>query len=230
MKKVIKLRANCSFPLKLNLKMRITTSLLLLVSLFQLQANETYAQKTKVSFEYKNVSLETVFNKIESITDFKFIYKDKEIDYKQKVTIKIKKESISKVLKKLLNNSKITYLVNGKQIILKPLKTAINSKKVIKKEKNLKNPITGSVVDKNGNSLPGASIIEKGTSNGTETDFDGNFKISVENDDSILVIQYLGYTKKEVAVKNASIIQCPKIIPINDNGIATIITTGALKF
>ncbi len=202
MKKVIKLRANCSFPLKLNLKMRITTSLLLLVSLFQLQANETYAQKTKVSFEYKNVSLETVFNKIESITDFKFIYKDKEIDYKQKVTIKIKKESISKVLKKLLNNSKITYLVNGKQIILKPLKTAINSKKVIKKEKNLKNPITGSAVDKNGNSLPGASIIEKGTSNGTETDFDGNFKISVENDDSILVIQYLGYTKKEVAVKN----------------------------
>ena len=202
MKKVIKLRANCSFPLKLNLKMRITTSLLLLVSLFQLQANETYAQKTKVSFEYKNVSLETVFNKIESITDFKFIYKDIEIDYKQKVTIKIKKESISKVLKKLLNNSKITYLVNGKQIILKPLKTAINSKKVIKKEKNLKNPITGSVVDKNGNSLPGASIIEKGTSNGTETDFDGNFKISVENDDSILVIQYLGYTKKEVAVKN----------------------------
>ena len=35
---------------------------------------------------------------------------------------------------------------------------------------------------------------------------------------------------KDVAVKNAPIIQCPKIIPIKDNGIATIITIGALKF
>ncbi|MFK8058997.1 MAG: carboxypeptidase-like regulatory domain-containing protein, partial [Polaribacter sp.] len=202
MKKVIKLRANRSFPLKLNLKMRITTSLLLLVSLFQLQANESYAQKTKVSFEYKNVSLETVFNKIESITDFKFIYKDKEINYKQKVSIKVKKESLSKVLKQLLTNSKITYLVNGKQIILKPLKLAVNPKKEIKKAKLLKIPITGSVVDKSGNSLPGASIIEKGTTNGTETDFDGNFKISVANNNAILVVQYLGYAKKEIAVKD----------------------------
>ena len=202
MKKVIKLRANRSFPLKLNVKMRITTSLLLLVSLFQLQANDTYAQKTKVSLDYKNVSLETIFNKIESITDFKFIYKDKEINYNQKVSIKAKKEQLSKVLKRLLTNSKITYLVNGKQIILKPLKIAVNPKKEIKKEKLLKIPITGSVVDKSGNSLPGASIIEKGTKNGTHTDFDGNFKISVTNNDAILVVQYLGYAKKEIPVKD----------------------------
>ena len=99
--------------------MRITT-LLLVVSLFQLQANESYAQKTKVTLNYNNVTLETVFNKIESSTDFKFIYKDKEIDFNQKVSIKVKKEKLSKVLRDLLSDAKISYSVYGKQIILKP--------------------------------------------------------------------------------------------------------------
>ena len=201
MKKVIRKRVKYSFPIKLNLKMRITT-ILLLVSLFQLHANDSYAQKTKVSLNYTNVTLETVFNKIESITDFKFIYKDKEIDYNQKVSIIVKKEQLSKVLQKLLTDSKIAYLVNGKQIILKPLRINVNTKLETVKEIAQKVSITGMVVDKSGNPLPGASIIEKGTTNGTETDFDGNFKISVKNDDAILVIQYLGYAKKEVSVKD----------------------------
>jgi TonB-linked SusC/RagA family outer membrane protein len=213
MKKVIRLRTKCSLPIKLNLKMRITT-LLLLVSLFQLQANESYAQKTKVTLNYDNVTLETVFNKIESITDFKFIYKDKEIDYTQKVSIKVKKEKLSKVLRNLLSDAKISYSVYGKQIILKPLKIALNKEQLKTiKEKLQKIQVTGIIIDKSGTPLPGASIIEKGTTNGTESDFDGNFKISVNNDNAILVIQYLGYAKKEVAVKNKSIL---KIILIED--------------
>ncbi|PQB08683.1 SusC/RagA family protein [Polaribacter filamentus] len=67
--------------------------------------------------------------------------------------------------------------------------------------------------DKDGNPLPGASIIEKGTTNGTETDFEGNFIISVKNDDAILVIQYLGFVKKEVSVKDKTIL---KIVLIED--------------
>lgn len=212
MKKGIRTRVKYSFPIKLNLKMRITT-LLLLVSLFQLHANDSYTQKTKVSLNYTNVSLETVFNKIESITDFKFIYKDKEIDYNQKVSIIVKKEQLSKVLKKLLTDSKISYLVNGKQIILKPLQISINTKLESIKEVTQKISITGIVVDKSGEPLPGASIIEKGTTNGTETDFNGNFSIAIKNKEAILVVQYLGYAKKEVAVKDKTNL---KIVLIED--------------
>ena len=51
---------------------------------------------------------------------------------------------------------------------------------------------TGTVVDPNGEAIIGATIMEKGTSNGTITDFDGNFKISVQKG-ATLVVSYIGY-------------------------------------
>ncbi|WP_405603998.1 SusC/RagA family TonB-linked outer membrane protein [Polaribacter sp. Asnod1-A03] len=65
-----------------------------------------------------------------------------------------------------------------------------------------KKTVTGSVKSNIGEPLPGASIIEKGTSNGAQTDFDGNFSISVTSEKSVLEISYLGFAKKEVSVGN----------------------------
>lgn len=63
--------------------------------------------------------------------------------------------------------------------------------------------ISGSVTDEMGMALPGATVIEKGTTNGTTTDFDGNFVIEVD-DDAILEISYLGYSTQEVSVRGRS--------------------------
>lgn len=62
--------------------------------------------------------------------------------------------------------------------------------------------INGKVTDSSGQPLPGASIVEKGTTNGTQSDFDGNFSLSVKGENSILQISYIGFTKKEVLVGN----------------------------
>ena len=59
--------------------------------------------------------------------------------------------------------------------------------------------VTGTVTDENGIPLPGASIVEEGTSNGVVTDFDGNFQISVANPDATLVISYMGYKSQKLA-------------------------------
>ncbi|MBM1105079.1 TonB-dependent receptor [Aurantibacter crassamenti] len=53
--------------------------------------------------------------------------------------------------------------------------------------------VDGNVTDEYGTPLPGASVVEQGTSNGTTTDFDGNFTIEVANQNAILEISYLGY-------------------------------------
>ena len=50
----------------------------------------------------------------------------------------------------------------------------------------------GTVTDANGEPIPGATIIVQGTNNGTTSDFDGNYTISVEQNQN-LVISYLGY-------------------------------------
>lgn len=61
--------------------------------------------------------------------------------------------------------------------------------------------VNGIVTDAEGIGLPGATILEKGTSNGSTTDFDGNFNMSVAGK-STLVVSYVGYKTQEVAVNN----------------------------
>lgn len=67
--------------------------------------------------------------------------------------------------------------------------------------------ITGLVSDEDdGTPLPGATILEKGTSNGTITDIDGNFQLTVSNDDAIVTISFVGFENKEVTVGSKSVI------------------------
>jgi len=70
----------------------------------------------------------------------------------------------------------------------------------------LQTQVTGTIIDENGVPLAGANIVEKGTTNGTMSDFDGNYQISVNSSDAILVFSYLGYLKKEVVVNNQTTI------------------------
>lgn len=60
--------------------------------------------------------------------------------------------------------------------------------------------VTGKVSDESGSAMPGVNVILKGTSVGTATDVDGNFSISVPNEQSILVFTFVGYSSSEVTV------------------------------
>ncbi|MDX1364749.1 MAG: TonB-dependent receptor [Arenibacter latericius] len=69
--------------------------------------------------------------------------------------------------------------------------------------------VTGTVNDGQNVPLPGATVLEKGTSNGTTTDFDGNFIIEVSDDNAILTVSFLGYASKELPINgqtNVSVI------------------------
>ena len=63
--------------------------------------------------------------------------------------------------------------------------------------------ISGTVSDQDGLPLPGVNIVVKGTSNGTQTDFDGNYSINASSGE-ILVFSYVGLTSQEVAVGSSS--------------------------
>ena len=58
--------------------------------------------------------------------------------------------------------------------------------------------VSGTVSDSNG-PLPGASVVIKGTSNGTQTDFDGNYTLNNVTDGSVMVFSYIGYATQEVS-------------------------------
>lgn len=64
--------------------------------------------------------------------------------------------------------------------------------------------VQGTVKDGDGNPIPGVNIIEKGTSNGVATDFDGNFSISVSSDESVLLFSYIGFKTQNITVSGRS--------------------------
>ncbi|MFT4847646.1 MAG: TonB-linked SusC/RagA family outer membrane protein [Sediminicola sp.] len=66
--------------------------------------------------------------------------------------------------------------------------------------------LKGTVTDSNGQPLTGANILEKGTTNGTQSDFDGKFSINLSSENAILVVSYLGFLTQEVAVNKLSTI------------------------
>ncbi|MFZ5972646.1 MAG: SusC/RagA family TonB-linked outer membrane protein [Bacteroidota bacterium] len=66
--------------------------------------------------------------------------------------------------------------------------------------------ITGTVTDETGATMPGVNVLLKGTSTGTATDVDGNFRISIPNDQATLVISFVGYATSEIQVGSRSVV------------------------
>ena len=167
--------------------MRITT-FLLLVCVFCTFAENTHSQNARVSINKKNVQLETVLNEIEHQTDYLFIYNN-QVNVNKKVSLKAKNQPVSKVLEELLADSDITYSVEGNHIVL--------GKQTMAAAPQQSSTIRGKVIDTNGDPVIGANIVEKGTTNGTTTDVEGNFSINAKSG-STLVITFIGYVREEV--------------------------------
>lgn len=167
--------------------MRITT-FLLLVCVFCTFAENTHSQNARVSINKINVQLETVLNEIEHQTDYLFIYNN-QVNVNKKVSLKAKNQPVSKVLEELLADSGITYSVEGNHIVL--------GKQTMAAAPQQSSTIRGKVIDTNGDPVIGANIVEKGTTNGTTTDVEGNFSINAKSG-STLVITFIGYVREEV--------------------------------
>ena len=60
--------------------------------------------------------------------------------------------------------------------------------------------LEGTVKDAAGLTLPGVNILEKGTKNGTSTDFDGHYKIKLSSSKAVLTYSFIGFKTKEIAV------------------------------
>jgi TonB-linked SusC/RagA family outer membrane protein len=180
-----------------DLKLKLTT-LLILVAMFNIRGN-TYAQKTKVTLELNNSTIEKVIETIEQKTDFRFIYKLNDIDLDRVISISVKDQPINIVLDKLFKGTPTEFKVRDTQIILK---------KPELKTENLnfqKQTVSGTITDENGSPLPGASVFEEGTKNGVVTDFDGKYQITVESSASVIVVTFVGYKDKKVVASESKI-------------------------
>ncbi|UKM64278.1 TonB-dependent receptor [Flavobacteriaceae bacterium GSB9] len=189
---------SCPF-LKFDLKMKLTT-LLIFASIIGMFASEGYTQT--ISLDVENETVLNVIDNIEATTEYRFVYNTKFVDLKRKVSIKVEDEKIEKVLKNLFYDTNTKFKIRNTQIILKKKSIAkpVESFSVEETLEIQGVEVTGTVTDVNGQPLMGANILEKETSNGTQTDFDGKFALTLRGTEATLVISYLGYLTKEVKV------------------------------
>ncbi len=119
----------------------------------------------RLNLELKNVSLDSALDSIKAQSPFTFIVG--QVDLARKVSISMKNETIGNVCAKLFTPLDIDYKINGHYIYLS------NRPKVEPRT------VSGTVIDHNGQPIPGASVFVQGTTTGTTTDIDGRFTLLV---------------------------------------------------
>lgn len=175
---------------KIMTKMKMTLFVILL-SAIQLLASEGYSQNTKFSIDKNNISIEQVLNFIENQSDYYFIYNGKLVNVLQKVKINVENKNLKNTLDALLNNTNITYRIVNRQVILFMTKSDIIQQKGI---------LTGKVIDSSGASLPGVTVVIKGTVKGTVTDSEGRYRFDKVSNDDVLVFSFIGMKSQEISV------------------------------
>lgn len=119
----------------------------------------------RLNLELKNVTLDSALDSIKAQSPFTFIVG--QVDLARKVSMSMKNETIGNVCAKLFTPLDIDYKINGHYIYLS------NRPKVEPRT------VSGTVIDHNGQPIPGASVFVQGTTTGTTTDIDGRFTLLV---------------------------------------------------
>ena len=176
----------------LKLLMR-TFIFLLCTTTFGFTSNEIFSQKTKIVIvKNQTISIDEVFDLLRDQTDYTFIYQ--EDLFKNAPEVFLKKGTIraNKLLKTCLSGTNFKLELKGNKIVVLAV-PPINSEQQ-------KFAVSGTVSDGDGQPLPGANIVEKGTTNGTQADFDGRFSLETSDENASLLISYIGFATKEVQI------------------------------
>ena len=173
--------------------MRITM-FILLASILQTFANDTYSQKTRLSLDVTNQKLVDVLDEIENQSEFFFLYNEKLIDTDRAVTISVNNRKIDDILDELFAGTDVVYTITDRKIILAPSYLS----ETVQQQKS----VSGTVTDESGQPLPGVTVVVKGTTQGTVTNADGNYSLTNIPEDATLVFSFVGMRSQEIEVGN----------------------------
>ncbi len=171
--------------------MRITLFLIIL-SVYQLFAVDSYSQTTRINLKVSNESVKNVLAEIQNQSEFSFMFNSTIIDVERKVDIMAENEKISDVLSKLFSSTDVAYTVVDRQIVLFSTKILANQQST--------NNITGKVTDPSGAPIPGVTVVVKGTTNGVTTSNNGTFSLILSNEAKTLVFSFVGMKTQEITI------------------------------
>jgi len=167
-------------------------------NVFCLNATKTFAQANVTIERDQSATIYQVFKIIKQQTDFNFVYPRKVFKDIPDVELKKGTIAVTKLLGQCLSKNNLNFELTDDNTIL------IKEKAVVVNNAIQQKIISGKITDGSGQPIPGANIVEKGTTNGVQSDFDGKFSLNVKSEKSILVVSYIGFTTKEIPLNGQS--------------------------
>lgn len=166
-------------------------------AVFSLSSGNVISQNAKVTVDAdKIVTVEEVFDLIDRQTEYSFVYKPALFTNLPAVQLRKGIIPVNKLIQKSLSAGDFNVIINKN-------KTIYIKEKVLKEEApTYQKSVSGKITDDNGEPLPGANVVEKGTTNGASADINGNYSIIVSNEEAILVFSYVGFTPREIKIEN----------------------------
>lgn len=181
--------------MKSNRSRRVSNLFRALLILFFMAIPSQWAT-AQLTLSTSRTNLGTVIKQIQSQSKYQFFYNDK-LSATSVNPLNVKEASLENVLSTLLQGTNITFKVEDNIIYLSE---SNSSQEATQQKAGQERTITGQVIDTKGEMLIGVSILQKGTSNGTITDMDGNYTLKVRGEQPILVFSYIGYKTLDVPV------------------------------
>jgi len=192
--------------------LRFLVVLFFLHTVFIASVKATQAGEEKVTIVAKNVPLRDVFKSITKQTGYHLFYSPEVVNVLERVSLEVKQQPVDDVLQSLLGNKNLTWVYNEDAIAIRVKEKSPDEKKRIDRieDDSITNPlpqtVTGKVTDANGNAIPGATVMVKGTREGATADAEGKFTLHNVKNRSVLVISSIGYEARELTVKGKSIL------------------------
>jgi len=153
-----------------------------------------------VKIDKRPTTLVDFFRIIENQTSFNFLYDHNQVDENTSIRLKRKSGTVESYLKEVAYQANLSFRQVNNSIDTKPQSTVAKPAPLVYFQL-----VKGTVKNELGEPMPGVTIQEKGTTNGTVTDIDGNYSIEV-NEGSELIFSFLGYEKQTVIVGNQTVI------------------------
>lgn len=166
---------------------------LLCTTVFGFTTRTTFSQEKVIVKTDQVLTVDEVFDLIKAQTQYRFIYPQDLFADAPKVDLKKGRISVERLLQQAVKKEDFNIILGkNDQILIKPKKSAIQRQ------------VTGTVTDANGVPLQGVTVVLKGTTRGTLTDFDGHYAIQVVDSEQVLAFSYLGFTPQEITVGTQS--------------------------
>lgn len=186
--------------------MKLTAFLVLITTL--MVSASAYSQSTRLNLQFESIAFGELFREIEKQTEFRFAFSNSKLDSNQKIKLNTTNETLDNILDKVLPEG-ISYEIIDRYVVIL---NASEKASFYEGQQQQQRIVSGKIVDSDGQSLPGVTVMIKGTTKGTVTNSDGNYSLANIPDDATLVFSFVGMQTQEIVVGNQSSIDVTMVV------------------